>query len=557
MGKGAGFKKVAIYSRKSKFTGKGESVENQIQWCRQYIFSHFENIEEKDILIYEDEGFSGGNTKRPHFRKMMEDAEKREFCAVVCYRLDRISRNIQDFAKLIEKLSRCDIAFISIKEQFDTSTPLGRAMMFMASVFSQLERETIAERIRDNMVQLAKTGRWLGGITPTGYASASIEKVTIDGKVKKVCQLAPVSTELALVRLIYARFLSSQSLTKTETYLVQKGYKTKNQKPFTRFAIKNILKNPVYMTADTDSYAFFAKLGVELCAVLSDFDGCHGIMAYNKTIQKSGKANKTRDMAQWIVAVGQHKGVVSGADWIKVQNLLIQNSSKAYRRPKNSTALLSGLLFCGGCGHYMRPKLSQRKNKKGELTYSYLCQLKEKSRCQNCKMNNPPGNLLDEAVLEAIKDLAPHPKELLFRLREGQGRLLASSTDDEAELSRLCRSLGEKEKEIGFLVSSLAEAETTPARKYIIEKINTLYEEKKKLNLQKEELLTLSKKQDLSPPLREGLKSQLLSFSNLLDTMNTEEKREALRLLVDKVVWDGKEAHIYFLGSREGKNPSV
>ena len=158
--------KYVIYSRKSKFTGKGESIENQIELCKRYINLNFG---EEEILIYEDEGFSGGNLDRPNFRKMIRDSYTMNFTAIVVYRLDRISRNIGDFAKLIEDLGSRNISFISIKEQFDTSSPMGRAMMYIASVFSQLERETIAERIRDNMHELAKTGRWLGGITPTGY----------------------------------------------------------------------------------------------------------------------------------------------------------------------------------------------------------------------------------------------------------------------------------------------------------------------------------------------------------------------------------------------------
>ena len=152
---------IAVYSRKSKFTGKGESIGNQIELCRAYIREHYGETAAENIIVYEDEGFSGGNLNRPGFRKMMNAAGKHKFRAIIVYRLDRISRNISDFAGLIEELSRLDIAFVSIKEQFDTGTPMGRAMMYIASVFSQLERETIAERIRDNMHELAKTGRWL------------------------------------------------------------------------------------------------------------------------------------------------------------------------------------------------------------------------------------------------------------------------------------------------------------------------------------------------------------------------------------------------------------
>ena len=180
--------RIAIYSRKSKFTGKGESIGNQVELCKDYIRTHYGDRAAESSIIYEDEGFSGGNLNRPGFRKMMEAAKERKFKMIIVYRLDRISRNISDFSGLIEELSHLDIAFVSIKEQFDTGTPMGRAMMYIASVFSQLERETIAERIRDNMHELAKTGRWLGGITPTGYGSESIKSVTVDGKTKKSCR---------------------------------------------------------------------------------------------------------------------------------------------------------------------------------------------------------------------------------------------------------------------------------------------------------------------------------------------------------------------------------
>ena len=117
-------KTVAIYSRKSKFTGKGESIDNQIELCKQYINAHFPNVDKDNIFVYEDEGFSGGHTERPQFKKMMVDAKAKHFNAIVCYRLDRISRNIGDFAKLIEELDGLEISFISIKEQFDTTTPM-------------------------------------------------------------------------------------------------------------------------------------------------------------------------------------------------------------------------------------------------------------------------------------------------------------------------------------------------------------------------------------------------------------------------------------------------
>ena len=193
---------IALYSRKSKFTGKGESIGNQVELGKEYVRVHFGDAAVDKIVVYEDEGFSGGNLNRPAFKRMMDAAKKRQFKAIIVYRLDRISRNVSDFSGLIEELARLDISFISIKEQFDTSTPMGRAMMYIASVFSQLERETIAERIRDNMHELAKTGRWLGGTTPTGFESEAIKSITVDGKTKKACKLKLVPEEADIVKTI-------------------------------------------------------------------------------------------------------------------------------------------------------------------------------------------------------------------------------------------------------------------------------------------------------------------------------------------------------------------
>ena len=102
---------------------------------------------------------------------MLKQCRQRQIRCIVCYRLDRISRNVGDFSALIDELNRLDITFNSISEKFDTTSHMGRAMMYIASVFAQLERETIAERIHDNMLELAKDGRWLGGNPPTGYRS--------------------------------------------------------------------------------------------------------------------------------------------------------------------------------------------------------------------------------------------------------------------------------------------------------------------------------------------------------------------------------------------------
>ena len=321
---------IAIYSRKSRFTGRGESIENQIEMCRAYLRAHFGATAAASALVYEDEGFSGGNLERPQFKRMMDDAARLHLQAVTVYRLDRISRNIGDFARLIRDLGDMGVAFISIREQFDTSSPLGRAMMYISSVFSQLERETIAERIRDNMRELAKSGRWLGGVTPTGFAAESVSWTDGAGKAKKACRLRPLPRELAVVQKIYSVFLATGSLTETAAILEQQGHTTKNGNRFTRYALKAILTNPVYLTADAAAWAYFRQTGAALFSDSAEFDGVHGVMAYNRTLQQAGRAHQLRPMSEWIVAVGRHSGVIPGPDWVRVQSILERNRRRCH-----------------------------------------------------------------------------------------------------------------------------------------------------------------------------------------------------------------------------------
>ncbi len=545
--------KIAVYSRKSKFTGKGESIENQIELCRQYIQTHFADIKDEDILIYEDEGFSGGNTERPQFKKMMKDAKEHNFTAIVCYRLDRISRNIGDFAMLIEELNALQISFVSIKEQFDTSSPLGRAMMYIASVFSQLERETIAERIRDNMLELAKTGRWLGGITPTGYSSEAVEKVTVDGKVRRAYKLKMIDEEAKLVHTIYDKFLETNSLTKTETYLIQNNYRTKNGRPFNRFTIKSILENPVYMIADAEAYSYFMEQEIDLFAKKSEFDGKHGVMAYNKTIQKRGKTNQTRNMSEWIVAVGKHTGIIRGIGWIRTQQLLDQNKSKSYHKPKSSTALLSGLLFCGDCGSYMRPKLSRRKNAQGELLYSYLCELKEKSRCHNCNIKNSYGNMMDKAVCDEIKNLSEDSCEFIRQLENSGEALMDDKQEYDMQLLKLRKSYEENSKRISSLVSSIAKADGTSAETYVLKQICELHEKGQDIGHSIEEMESLMETHMLSDIQLDSIRTLLTSFRDTFDNMGIEQKRTSMRMFIKKIIWDGKNVHVYLSDSASGE----
>lgn len=249
--------KFAIYSRKSKATDKGESIGNQVEMCRNYINANAPG-EEHEFLIYEDEGFSGKNTKRPEFLRMMQDAKKKRFQQVVVYRLDRISRNIVDFMTITEKLQSSSIGFVSINERFDTTTPMGRAMMQIAAVFAQLERETIAERVQDNMLMLSYTGSWLGGKTPFGFSSERIFLNKELGIEKSYSRLVP-NEDMKIVRLIFERYEAAGSFHAVQVYLHERQLMAQNASQTTDFFIRDLLSNPVYCVADETARSYLSR----------------------------------------------------------------------------------------------------------------------------------------------------------------------------------------------------------------------------------------------------------------------------------------------------------
>ena len=549
-------RKFAIYCRKSKFTGKGDSIETQIEKCKGYIALNFDITDDSEFMIYIDEGFSGKNTKRPDYQKMMKACHNHEIKAIVCYKLDRISRNTIDFSLLLEELKELKIDFISATQPFNTTDPTGEAMIKITSVFADLERKLLAERVRDNMLSLAKTGRWLGGTTPLGYQSIEVKTpVDIDGKIRTAYRLNTREEEVPIVHLIFNKFIEFNSLTKTETFLLNNHIKTRNDKNFSRFGLKAILSNPVYAAADEETLKYFTDLGTIIYNDSSEFDGKHGLMVYNKTDQSTSKSHTLHEYSEWVVSIGKHKPMITGKEWIKVQKLLELNKPKNYHKPKSNTSLLSGILVCGHCGSYMRPKANRRLDENGNKTYSYLCETKEKSRRHLCNITNPQGNLLDEMVCDKVKRLAKHEDKGKFyeQIKTAKKQLMTSGKSNVTELDILQKSHKDTEKKINNLVQTLSKTTYGSAANYIQDEIETLHKEKLQIEEKIHTLNELLQHQNDILVTFDMMIKKLSSFSESFDMMSVEEKRNVLRVLVDKVVWDGTNAELYLSVSNDEK----
>lgn len=543
--------KAAIYSRKSKFTGKGESIENQVQLCKEYGMKYF-GIDEKDFVIFEDEGFSGGNINRPQFKKLLKDAKSKKFDILICYRLDRISRNVSDFSQLIKDLNKYNVNFVSIREQFDTTTPMGRAMMYIASVFSQLERETIAERIKDNMMQLAKTGRWLGGITPTGYKSEAVTSIDPSGKERKMFKLSPIPEEINLVKLIYDKYVSLKSITQVEKYLIENSISTKNGLDFHRYSIRFILSNPVYAIADKVLYNYLTENGYDICSGSEEFNGINGLTGYNKTKQdKENYSDRYRDSSEWILAVGLHTGIITSAMWIEAQELLAQNKSKAYRKVKSSGSLLSGILRCSCCSSYMRPKAVQRNNTDGEQVFYYMCEMKEKSRKSRCNIANINGNTLDNSVLKELKNIAAKNLPVFEEIFDKKALVETTKDAVQSEIDTLQIKMAELDLAIQNLVTAIAKGQKDGVLTIIFNSMEELTKEKENIKKRLSELQNVEKVARFN-----GLNLELVAQSlgtlndSAWDLMDVDNKRRMIKSVVERIVWDGKKLDMILFGSK-------
>ena len=548
-------RRVVIYSRKSRFTGKGESIENQVILCRDYIKEFWlrtknEVINDEDIDVFEDEGYSGKNTKRPQYQKMLQGIKNNEYKVLVCYKLDRVSRNVADFSNLINELEQNNVAFASYRDNFDTSTPSGRAMMMMISVFAQLERDTIAERIVDNLLELAKSGRWLGGVTPTGYKSEQIVgSISFDGKERKAYKLEIVPEEAKLVKLIFDKFIEMDSLTKLETYLMQSHIHSKNGKVFSRCTLLAILRNMVYMKADQTAWEYFQSKGLQVFSEKKQFDGKHGIAAYNKTDQTKGKAHLAKDMEEWIIAVGRHKGIIDSKDWIRVQEMLDENKSSSYRKPRSNVALLTGILYCADCKSPMRPKLSNRKNADGELIYDYLCKTKELSKGKNCNMSRINGNIVDKKACEVIFQIAEPTSDFRKGLEKLRTTINNNHENIDNEILNLQKIIESNQEEIEGLLKQLSLAGETAASQYILKSINEKDNEIDSLKSRIEELQKQTDSTILSDNDFAIYTEMLTSFKKSFDYLTVEQKRYYLKTFIKRIEWDGTNLDFYLMHS--------
>jgi DNA invertase Pin-like site-specific DNA recombinase len=240
-------KRCAVYTRKSTEDGLAQefnSLDAQYEACAAYALSQKHEGWLLAETRYDDGGFSGGNMERPGLKALLADVAAGKVDVILVYKIDRLTRSLADFAKIVDVLDKAETSFVSITQSFNTTTSMGRLTLNMLLSFAQFEREVTGERIRDKIAASKRKGLWMGGKVALGYV--------VENR-----RLVVEETEAKLVKLIFKRYLALGSVEELADELNAKGYKTKVQRsvtkppiggcPFRRGTLYHMLANPIYL----------------------------------------------------------------------------------------------------------------------------------------------------------------------------------------------------------------------------------------------------------------------------------------------------------------------
>jgi site-specific DNA recombinase len=358
--------RCAVYSRKSSEEGLEQefnSLDAQREACEAYVTSQ---RPEGWLLLgdrYDDGGFSGGTLERPALKRLLADIESRRVDIVVVYKIDRLSRSLMDFAKLVEVFDRNSVTFVSVTQSFNTTTSMGRLTLNILLSFAQFEREVIGERIRDKFAASRKKGMWMGGFVPMGY-SVKNRKLVVN------------EAEAALVQSLFERFAKLGSATRLVQQLAAENVRNRYGKLIDKGALYKLLNNQVYIG-----------------------EAVHKGTAYP----------------------GEHEAIIERELWDKVHGVLKESPRKraAHTRAR-APALLKGLIY-GPNGVPMTPTHTRRR---GRLYRYYIAtSLLRSGVLDNCAISRIPAIDIETAVVEQIKLMVQTPEIVTATWRAAKHRV--------------------------------------------------------------------------------------------------------------------------------------
>ena len=440
----------AIYVRQSVDRIDSISTESQVEFCKKEVIG-------QNFKVYTDKGYSGKNIDRPAFQKMLCDIKAGKINRVIVYRLDRISRSVLDFANLIEIFQKNRVDFVSTMEKFDTSTPIGKAMLMIVMIFAQLERETIQQRVIDAYFSRSKRGFYMGGRVPFGF---KLKETVIDGIRTKMYE--PIEAEAEIVRLIFSLYSKPQtSFGDIARYLEEQGIRKRDGKLFNRSRLRDVVINPVYVKADYKLYDFFNSQGTNIANNQWDFIGTNGAYLYSGDTDK----RKTVSLQGHTLVIAPHVGLVDSDVWIKCRSKCLNNQSVA-KPVKARATWLAGKIKCAHCGYALTAKIYKCK-RKSDNRY-YLCA--NKYNAGGCGFGSLNADAVDEIVFEEISKKLAEFETLSKKKQDGCNK----------EIVKLKTRIDAIDKEISSLLEKITTANETVI-KYINNRVAELDDEKNEL----------------------------------------------------------------------------
>ena len=415
----------AIYARQSVDRPDSISIESQIDFCKYELKGGV-------YKEYRDKGYSGKDTVRPQLQLLLADIRKGEIARVIVYKLDRISRSILDFSNMMELFQQYQVEFVSSTEKFDTSTPMGRAMLNVCIVFAQLERETIQKRVSDTYYAMSRKGFRMGGKPPYGFR---LEEIMMEGIHTK--RLIEEPQEGWIVREIFEMYGEPDtSYGDITRYYAREGVQFYG-KDLIRPMLAQLLRNPVYVRADMDVYHFFKSQGAYIASSQELFDGVHGCYFYQG---RDVKTDKLQSLKGHMLVMAPHEGLVSSELWLRCRIKLMGNKSiQANRKAVNTW--LAGKIKCGNCGY----ALMSVKNTGGRQYLRCTKRLNNKS-CPGC------GKVYTEDVEAHVFE------EIVKKFRENMLPVGYRRAADNPQIRLLYKEQEELEREIASLVDALSGA---------------------------------------------------------------------------------------------------
>lgn len=486
-----------------------------------------------DYTVFEDAGYSGKNTDRPAFQKMMMQIRNGMYSHLLVWKIDRISRNLLDFAQMYEELKTLGVTFISRNEQFDTSTAMGEAMLKMVLIFAELERKTTAERVTATMISRANDGTWNGGRVPFGYDyNKETQTFSINGD------------ESYIVLQMYDLYEKTDSLVRTARELNKLGYVSRQHNPFSPVSIWIILRNPWYV----------------------------GTYRYN--YYKIPGRRAVKEESEWVVIENHHSSLVSKERFDHVQKML--DSNARYRNTPGRSSkqknvnIFSGLIWCSCCGAAFTASPGKL-HASGYRPTKYGCPNVRKTKTCNAKYTSDPviGEFLLNFILNVINaqkgfEKISSPADLESRLLRGDAFRDVAKIDS-ASVAALYEML-----------SSFSPADSVLLKKPTIKKnldpeLRKLRADKRKTeralarldhiylysNKQMSDKEYLVKKNDLMTDLKELDKSiGLLTSESWAQSLSDDDFLEQASSFIISQRLQERE-YIYFQGLAESTDPAV